>query len=243
MSKSSKSKEGTEASRTNDPNHLAVLFDLDGTLADSNYEHVMAWAAAFQKHKMDVEAWRIHRYIGISGKLLVRGIFREAGRSVSESQIHKLDQIRKKELDKMLRGVRLLPGARELLATLTKHRVRWAVASSGDKKPVEFMAKKLGVPEGVPMITGEHVDKAKPEPDVFLEAARGLGVALENCVVVGDSVWDLLAARRARALAVGLLSGGYGREELVRAGAYRVYANPAELLSHLEEIGIVIGGN
>lgn len=241
MPKPSRSRQGTQVQRNETPNSPAILFDLDGTLADSNYEHVIAWATSFQKHKFDVESWRIHRYIGISGKLLVRGIFRDSGRRFTEAQIEKLEQSRKREFDKMLHSIRLLPGARELLASLTKHRVRWAIASSGDEKPVQFMAKKLGVPEGVPVITGEHVESAKPEPDVFLEAARGLGVALENCIVVGDSVWDLLAARRARALAVGLLSGGYGREELVRAGAYRVYANPAELLSHLEEIGIAAG--
>ena len=215
-----------------------LLFDLDGTLADTVYEHVIAWKEAFQKHKVDVQAWKIHRYIGISGKLLVRGIFRDAGRNVSESQLEKLEGLHKKAYEKRLRGIRLLPGARELLAELTRQQIRWAVASSGDKKPVNFITKKLGVPEAVPVITGQHVEKAKPEPDVFLTAAEELGVKLEDCIVIGDSVWDLLAARRAGALAVGLLSGGYGREELVRAGAYRVYSNPAELLDHLEEIGI-----
>lgn len=184
------------------------------------------------------QAWKIHRYIGISGKLLVRGIFRDAGRKVSDSQIEKLEELHKKAYEKRLHGIRLLPGARELLAQLTRQQIRWAIASSGDEKPVNFITKKLGVPQGVPVITGQHVENAKPEPDVFLSAAEQLGVKLQDCIVIGDSVWDLLAARRARAIAVGLLSGGYGREELERAEAYRVYTNFAELLSHLEEIGI-----
>ncbi|HSL66777.1 MAG TPA: HAD-IA family hydrolase, partial [Actinomycetota bacterium] len=97
---------------------------------------------------------------------------------------------------------------------------------------------ELGVPEGVPIITRDQVAHAKPDPDLFLFAAERLGVPVEEAVVVGDSVWDLLAARRARALGVGLLSGGYGAEELERAGAYRVYADPADLLRHIDEVGV-----
>jgi phosphoglycolate phosphatase-like HAD superfamily hydrolase len=81
------------------------------------------------------------------------------------------------------------------------------------------------------------VRHAKPEPDLFLAAADRLGVNIEIASVVGDSVWDMLAARRARALGIGLLSGGYGLEELERAGAYRVYEDPADLLAHLDEVG------
>jgi phosphoglycolate phosphatase-like HAD superfamily hydrolase len=90
----------------------------------------------------------------------------------------------------------------------------------------------------VPLITRDLVEHAKPDPDLFLAAADALGMSAENCVVVGDSVWDLLAARRARALGIGLLSGGYGLEELERAGAYRVYDDPADLRRHLDEVGV-----
>jgi phosphoglycolate phosphatase-like HAD superfamily hydrolase len=90
----------------------------------------------------------------------------------------------------------------------------------------------------VPVVTRAAVEHAKPDPDLFIEAARRLNVDITDAIVVGDSVWDLLAARRARALGVGLLSGGYGREELGGAGAYRVYEDPADLLRHLDEIGI-----
>lgn len=234
----SQTKDHGSASQNNNSRGPSLLFDLDGTLADSVYEHVIAWEAAFQKRKFNVEAWRIHRYTGISGKLLVRGVFRNSRRVASEFEVEKLEELHKRAYEKMLHSIRLLPGARELLSTLTKKRIPWAIASSGDEKAVNFMKRKLGVPQGVPVIAGTHVEKAKPEPNVFLAAAEQLDVPLRDCIVVGDSVWDLLAARRARALAVGLLSGGYSSQELERAGAYRVYANPAELLAHLEEIGI-----
>ena len=97
------------------------------------------------------------------------------------------------------------------------------------------------VPGGGPVVTRDQVARAKPDPDLFLAAAERLGVDVTDSIVVGDSVWDLLAARRARALGVGLLSGGYGQEELERAGAYRVYGDPADLLRHLDEVGVRAG--
>jgi phosphoglycolate phosphatase-like HAD superfamily hydrolase len=96
----------------------------------------------------------------------------------------------------------------------------------------------LGIPDTTPVITRDQVVHAKPDPDLFLAAAAALDVDIAHAVVVGDSVWDLLAARRAGALGVGLLSGGYGQEELERAGAYRVYEEPADMLRHLDEIGV-----
>jgi HAD superfamily hydrolase (TIGR01509 family) len=132
----------------------------------------------------------------------------------------------------------LLPGARELLARLTGTGVPWAVATSGEMAAARPALELLGVPAGVPVVTRDQVAHAKPDPDLFLAAAERLGVDVADSVVVGDSVWDLLAARRARALGIGVLSGGYGREELERAGAYRVYEDPADLLAHLDEVGV-----
>ena len=100
------------------------------------------------------------------------------------------------------------------------------------------MLELLDVPAEVPVVTRDAVEHAKPDPDLFLAAVARLGVDIAQAMVIGDSVWDLLAARRARALGVGLLSGGYGQEELERAGAYRVYEDPADLLRHLDEVGI-----
>jgi HAD superfamily hydrolase (TIGR01509 family) len=132
-----------------------------------------------------------------------------------------------------------LPGARELLATLTRVGTPWAIATSGRMETAGGSIAMLGVdPALVPVVTRDQVRYAKPDPDLFVTAAQRLGADIHDSVVVGDSVWDLLAARRARSLGVGLLSGGYGEDELVRAGAYRVYADPADLLAHLDEVGI-----
>jgi phosphoglycolate phosphatase-like HAD superfamily hydrolase len=92
----------------------------------------------------------------------------------------------------------------------------------------------------IPVITRQEVQRAKPDPDLFLAAAQRLNVPIARAMVVGDSVWDLLAARRAGCLGIGVLSGGYGKEELEQVGAYRVYLDPADLLAHLDEVGIRI---
>ena len=134
--------------------------------------------------------------------------------------------------------IRPLPGARDLLAYLTQAGVPWAIATSGRRQSAQPLLDMLEVPKDVPVVTRDQVEHAKPDPDLFLAAAERLGVAVETSIVVGDSVWDLLAARRARALGVGLLSGGYGQDELEGAGAYRVYQDPADLLSHLDEVGV-----
>jgi HAD superfamily hydrolase (TIGR01509 family) len=137
-----------------------------------------------------------------------------------------------------LDSVRPLPGAAELLAALTAHGVSWAIATSGRQEMARRALPMLGLDAGAPLVTREMVRRAKPDPDLFLAAAALLDVEPGNAMVVGDSVWDLLAARRAGALGIGLLSGGYGRDELERAGAYRVYADPADLLARADEVGV-----
>ena len=134
--------------------------------------------------------------------------------------------------------MRPLPGAGELLAGLTELRIPWAIATSGAERTAGRARGLLGLPEDVPMVTRDQVRYAKPDPDLFLTAATRIGVDIRDSIVVGDSVWDLLAARRAGALGIGLLSGGYGREELIYAGAFRVYEDPGDLLAHLDEVGV-----
>jgi HAD superfamily hydrolase (TIGR01509 family) len=194
----------------------SFLFDLDGTLIDSVYQHVVAWRAALSAIGIDLSVWRIHRRIGMSGGLFVQALLRETGRS--------------------------LPGARDLLAALTAAGVRWGIATSGYAATARPSLELLGLPADTPMVTRDQVRHAKPDPDLFLAAAALLGVDPRHTMVVGDSVWDLLAARRAGALGIGLQSGGYGREELERAGAYRVYADPAEMLARIDEAGVRFGG-
>ena len=219
----------------------ALLFDLDGTLVDSVYQHVLAWRDALHDEGLDLSVWRIHRRIGMSGGLFLKALERELGMTLSEGQAERLRQSHAKALLGRLEQIRPLPGARELLTTLSSMRVPWAIATSGAEKTANPTLALLGIPEGTPIVTRDQVAYAKPNPDLFIAAAERLGVPLGDCFVVGDSIWDLLAAQRAGSLGVGVLSGGYGREELEQAGAYRVYEDPADLLAHLDELGIRAG--
>src|ERR1700684_4558650 len=216
----------------------SFLFDLDGTLIDSVYQHVIAWRAALSEIGVDLSVWRIHRRIGMSGGLFVHALLRETGVSLSAADITELQQAHAAEYRKQLGSVTALPGARDLLGALTAEGVKWAIATSGYAATARPALELLGLPPDTPMVTRDLVRHAKPDPDLFLAAAALLDVEPRHAFVVGDSVWDLLAARRAGSLGVGLLSGGYGREELERAGAYRVYADPADLLARADELGV-----
>ncbi len=219
----------------------AFLFDLDGTLVDSVYQHVLAWRDALEQAGIELAVWRIHRRIGMSGGLFVNALLRETGRRVGPEEADRLQRLHAEAYARLAPQVRPLPGARELLDALTEYGVPWAIATSGRLASAWPTLEILGLdPERppVPIVTRDLVPHAKPDPDLFLMAAERLGVDIATSVVVGDSIWDLLAARRARALGVGLLSGGYGSDELERAGAYRVYEDPADLLEHLDEVGV-----
>jgi HAD superfamily hydrolase (TIGR01509 family) len=216
----------------------ALLFDLDGTLIDSVYQHVIAWRAALSRLDIDLSVWRIHRRIGMSGGLFVSALLRETGRTLSAADIALLQQAHGEEYLAQAHTVRPLPGAPELLAALTRHQIKWAIATSGYRVTAGHALGMLGLPDDAPMITRDMVRHAKPDPDLFLAAAALLRTDPRDAMVVGDSVWDLLAAQRAGSLGIGLLSGGYGREELERAGAYRVYADPADLFARADELGL-----
>jgi HAD superfamily hydrolase (TIGR01509 family) len=216
----------------------AFLFDLDGTLIDSVYQHVIAWRTALASVGIELSVWRVHRRIGMSGGLFVSALLRETGRSLSAGQIDELQAAHAAAYIAQAHSVTALPGAAELLATLTDRGIKWAIATSGLASTARPALRLLGLPGDAPMVTRDMVAHAKPDPDLFLAAATLLGVDPAHAMVVGDSVWDLLAARRAGALGIGVLSGGYGREELERAGAYRVYSDPADLLGRLFEVGV-----
>jgi HAD superfamily hydrolase (TIGR01509 family) len=216
----------------------SFLFDLDGTLIDSVYQHVIAWRSALAGIGIDLSVWRIHRRIGMSGGMMVSALLRETGRTLSAEDIKRLQETHGAEYRALVDTVAPLPGASDLLRYLTAANVKWAIATSGYAATARSALALLGLPEDTPMITRDRVRHAKPDPDLFLAAAAELGIEPRHTMVVGDSVWDLLAARRAGALGVGLLSGGYGREELERAGAYRVYSDPAEMLARIDELGV-----
>jgi len=221
----------------------SFLFDLDGTLIDSVYQHVIAWRTALTEIGIDLSVWRIHRRIGMSGGLFVQALLRETGRTLSPLDIEQLQLAHAAEYRRLFASVTALPGARDLLAALTAAGVKWAIATSGYAATARPALELLGLPDDTPMVTRDLVRHAKPDPDLFLAAAALLGVEPRHAMVVGDSVWDLLAARRAGSLGVGLQSGGYGREELERAGAYRVYADPAEMLARIDETGVRSDGS
>ncbi len=214
------------------------LFDLDGTLVDSVYQHVLAWMEALDSEGVELSVWRIHRKIGMSGGLFVDQFLRETGLSVTPELLARLRERHAEAYKRHVRMVKPLPGAKELLVTLTDNKIPWAIATSGRLETAKPNLDALGVdPAKVPVVTRDQVRYAKPDPDLFLTAAERLGQPIENSVVIGDSIWDMLAARRCRALGVGLLSGGYGQDELERSGAVRVYEDPRDLLWHLDEVG------
>ncbi|APT34688.1 putative pyrophosphatase PpaX [Methylobacterium phyllosphaerae] len=214
------------------------LFDLDGTLVDSVYQHVLAWNQALDAEGISLSVWRIHRKIGMSGGLFTNQLLRETGREISDAHVAKLGRLHAEAYGRLSGQIRPLPGAKALLDTLTAAGIPWAIATSGRMETARVNLDALGVdPDRVPVVTRDMVKYAKPDPDLFLAAADRLGRPIETAVIVGDSIWDMLAARRCRGLGVGLLSGGYGTEELERSGAIRVYEDPADLLDHLDEVG------
>jgi HAD superfamily hydrolase (TIGR01509 family) len=220
------------------PATVAFLFDLDGTLLDSVYQHVQAWQVALQAENIPLSFWRIHRKIGMSGGLFTNMLLRETGMEFNEARIERLREAHAEAFLQRLDSIKPLPGAAELLAHLTAEEIPWAIATSGRMATAGRHLGELGVdPARHVVVTRDQVRHAKPDPDLFIEAARRLAVPVENSIVVGDSVWDMLASRRARALGVGVRSGGYGDDELERAGAMRVYDDPADLLRHIDEVG------
>jgi HAD superfamily hydrolase (TIGR01509 family) len=216
----------------------AILFDLDGTLIDSVYEHVIAWAASLRNAGIVTPSWKIHRRIGMNGQSMVRQLLREPEVHRSSVKVGPLEKKHDAAFRESAGKIHLLPGARELLRYLSQSGILWAIATTGNRKQTASLLRGLKIPQPGVVITGDDVTKAEPSPDVFVLAAKRLGVRIENCIVVGDSPWDMLAAGRRRALGVGILGGGYSKGELEESGAFRVYADPAEMLLHIEDLGI-----
>ena len=219
---------------------LALIFDLDGTLVDTVYAHVYAWQRALLEIDLPVDGWRIHRRIGMSGGLFARAVAREIGRSLTDEESAALQRRHGEIFREILPEPRPLPGAIELLEALRRNDVIYGIATSGRRPEIDQSLAALHVPDDVVVVDRGDVLRAKPEPDLFLACQERLGVPPNECYVIGDAVWDLLAARRAGMLSVGLLSGGYGEDELRAAGAFRVYRDAQELLESLDELGIAI---
>lgn len=216
----------------------AFILDLDGTLVDSVYQHVFAWHSALRECGFDISMWRLHRKIGMSGRLLMHALSGELGQKLDRPTVKRLETGHAAQFEKLRATVRPFCGAPELLAELREGGVPYAIATSGELEEARPMLQMLQIPGDVPIVSKADAANPKPDPRLFLIAAEKLGTASEETMVVGDSVWDMLAARRAHFLGIGLLTGGYGEEELARAGAYRVYAEPAEFRAHLYECGV-----
>jgi HAD superfamily hydrolase (TIGR01509 family) len=217
----------------------ALIFDLDGTLVDTVYAHVFAWQRAFDEAGLPIDGWRIHRRVGMSGGLFARAAAREIGRPLTSEEADAVQHRHGQLFRELLPERRPLPGAVELLGDLRSGGIAYGIATSGRRPEIDASLEALGTPADAVVVARDDVERAKPEPDLFLTCARRLRAEAANCYVVGDAVWDVLAARRAEMLSVGLLSGGYGEEELARAGAFRVFRDAAELHGSLDELGLV----
>ena len=216
----------------------AVIFDLDGTLVDTVYGHTLAWQRVLREADIRIEGWKVHRLIGMSGGLLAKAAGHEIGRELGDEEVQRLQERHGVVYKDILPDRDPLPGAVDLLRHLRGRHIAYGIATSGKREDVKPSLAALGVPSDVVVVDRSDVERAKPEPDLFLACQERLKVRKEECYVVGDAVWDLLAARRAGMLGIGLLSGGYGEQELAQAGAYRVYANPAELLGSIYQLGL-----
>ena len=176
----------------------AFLFDLDGTLVDSVCQHVLAWREALERIGTQLSVWRLHRRIGMSGGLLVNALLRETGGSISQADEQRLQTFHAEGCAKLAPQVRPLPGAVELLQYLSRLKLPFAIATSVLIESARPVLDLLRVNSSIPVTTRDQVRHAKPDPDLFLAAAERLGASVHDSIVVGDSVCDLLAARRAR---------------------------------------------
>ena len=216
---------------------LALVFDLDGTLIDTVYAHVFAWQRALAEVDMPIDGWRIHRRIGMSGGLFARAVAREVGRELTGDEAEAIQRRHGEIFRDLLPERRPLPGAVALLEELRRRGIVHGIATSGRRPEIDASLEALGIGAETVVVDRGSVARAKPAPDLFLACQERLGVQPVDCYVVGDAVWDLLAARRARMLSIGLLSGGYGADELLGAGAFRVYEDASELHRSLDELG------
>ncbi|MCW2791926.1 MAG: HAD-superfamily hydrolase, subfamily variant 1 [Nocardioides sp.] len=208
-----------------------VVFDIDGTLIDSSYHHTIAWSRAFQHHGVEVPAWDIHRHIGMGGDRLVAAV---AGDEVEERVGDDVRDRWEKEYDEIIEESRPFRQARELLAAMGERGLSVVLASSSIPRHAERALDLLRAEEHADAsTTSEDAEESKPDPELIDKALEKVDGSA--AFMVGDAVWDVLAANERTMPTIGLLTGGYGRAELLDAGAVAVYRDPADLLDHLDE--------
>jgi HAD superfamily hydrolase (TIGR01549 family) len=175
----------------------------------------------------------------MSGGLFTRAVAREINREITTEEAEFLQRRHGELFEQLLPERQPLPGAVELLRFLSDSNIPYGIATSGQRPGINASLKALEVGDHIVIVERGDVIRAKPEPDLFLACQQRMNARVEDCYIIGDAVWDLLAARRAGMMSIGLLSGGYGEDELSRAGAYRVYRDPLELLHSLDELGVL----
>ncbi|MDY6996668.1 MAG: HAD family hydrolase [Actinomycetota bacterium] len=219
--------------------HPAVLFDVDGTLVDSNYLHVYAWQRAFHEAGVPMETWRVHRSIGMDGTTLVHDLLEQAGRDPDEDLVSGLKSAHSEYYQRNGSLLEPLPGARDLLRRVADLGLQVVLATSAPPDELEVLQKVLDCDDVIAAITSaDDVDTAKPEPDIVQVALDRVGVTAQQAVFVGDAVWDAEACARVQVPSIAVLSGGFGRDELRIAGAGEVFENPRDLLDHLPDTAI-----
>jgi HAD superfamily hydrolase (TIGR01509 family) len=213
----------------------AVLFDIDGTLVDSNYLHVHAWQRAFAEVGVDVEAWRIHRGIGMDGSSLLDELMPDGADADSDVKARAKD-LHSRFYRDTAHLLTLLPGTRRLLDLVAATGLQVVLATSAPEDELELLRKILDEEELVSAVTSsEDVDTAKPKPDIVEVAMQRAHVSADRAVFVGDSIWDIRAAARAGVECVGFESGGVDLLRLQNEGAVAVYRNPGDLADHLDD--------
>jgi HAD superfamily hydrolase (TIGR01509 family) len=218
----------------------ALVFDLDGTLVDSVYAHVLGWQLALAEKGVVVDGYRLHRHVGSSGDLIVRYAQRLTGVQLSAEDVETVRRRHGELFRQLMPRPRPLPGAAEAFRTLRASGIPHAVATASYRPLIDPSLEAVGVGPETVVVEGHGALRGKPEPDLFLASRERLGTRAEDCIVVGDAIWDHVGARRAGMLSVGVLTGGYGEEELYHAGAVRVYPDVADLMQNLDELGILL---
>jgi len=212
----------------------AAILDIDGTLVDTNYHHAIAWYRAFNRHDIDLPVWQIHRRIGMGGDQIVADL---AGDRV-EDELG--DQIREAEGDlygELIDEVRPLEGSRELIAELKDRGHAVVLASSAKEDEVEHYLDLLDARDLADgWTTSADVEATKPEPDLVHAALEKAGI--EQGVMIGDSTWDVEAAKRAKVETLAVMTGGFSAAELRDAGALAVYESVVELRKALDETAL-----
>lgn len=217
---------------TADRNPTAVLFDIDGTLADSNFLHIEAWSRAFWQCDIEVATWRIQRAIGADSSELLDMLVDD---DVTEETRTQVKSLHAKNYTELTARIQLLPGARELVAALAERGVRIVLATSAPQEELDVLLEVLDLGSAVHAVTsGEDVETAKPSPDLIDIALERAGVPADSAIMIGDATWDVIAAERAGLATIAVMSGGTGEHELQEAGAVEVYEDAAAILADLD---------